>query len=203
GHFAALHAVARAGTGEQRDRLLPPMTRGEIVGAVAFSSGVTAVAAGSDWILDGVLPLVDHGTHAGCFLIPAVAAAGPVWFLVSPDAAGARCGPALPTLGLRGLDPCGLHFERCRVSRRDLLAGIVGHGEMQRATTLAIARIGVAATGVGVAQAAFEAALRYAQQRTTFGKPIAQHQAGQRALAHTATAGPAPRPRTPAAPPAP
>src|SRR5262249_5976547 len=83
GHSAALHAMGRAGTGEQRDRLLPPMTRGEIVGAVAFGSGVTAVAAGSDWILDGTLPLVDHGTHARCILIPAVAATGPVWFLVS------------------------------------------------------------------------------------------------------------------------
>jgi alkylation response protein AidB-like acyl-CoA dehydrogenase len=188
GHFAALHALVLAGTGEQRDRLLPPMTRGEIVGAVAFGSGVTAVAAGSDWILDGALPLVDHGTHAGCILIPAVAAIGPVWFLVSRDAAGVRCGPALPTLGLRGLDPCALHFERCRVSGRDLLGGIVGHGEMQRAATLAIARLGVAATAVGVAQAAFEAALRYAQQRTTFGKPIAQHQAVQLALADMATA---------------
>src|SRR5262249_59291729 len=104
GPSAARPAAARAAPGERRVRLPPPMTRGEIVGAVAFSSGVTAVAAGSDWILDGVLPLVDHGTHAGCFLIPAVAATGPVWFLVSPDAAGARCGPALPTLGLRGLD---------------------------------------------------------------------------------------------------
>src|SRR4029453_15502127 len=81
GHFAALHAIARAGTGEQRDRLLPPMprgevvapgaggrahppppprTRGEVAGPVAFGWGVPAVPAGRDWILDGALPLVDH-----------------------------------------------------------------------------------------------------------------------------------------------
>jgi alkylation response protein AidB-like acyl-CoA dehydrogenase len=188
GHLAAVHAVAQAGTAEQRDRLLPPMTRGEIVGAVAFGEGVTAVAAGSDWILDGGLPLVDHGTRAGSILLPAAIAGGTAWFLVRPDAAGSRVGPALPTLGLRGLDPCALQLERCRVSGRDLLGGDVGRGEAQRAATLAMARLGVAATAVGLSQAAFEAALRYAQQRTTFGKPIAQHQAVQLALADMATA---------------
>jgi len=187
-HFTAVHAIARGGTDEQQDRLLPPLTRGEIVGAVGFGEGVTAVAAGSDWILEGVLPLVDHGTHAGCILTPAASAAGLVWYLVPRDAVGARIGPALPTLGLRGLDSCALHFEGCRVSARDLLGGVVGRGGVQRAGALAIARLGVAATAVGLAQAAFEAALRYAQQRTTFGKPIAQHQAIQLALADMATA---------------
>jgi alkylation response protein AidB-like acyl-CoA dehydrogenase len=188
GHFAAVHAVAQAGTAEQHDRLLPPMTRGEIVGAVAFGEGVTAVATGTDWILDGGLPLVDHGTRAGSILIPAATTGGTAWFLVRPAAAGARVGPALPTLGLRGLDPCALQLERCRVSGRDLLGGDVGRGEAQRTAMLAMARLGVAATAVGLSQAAFEAALRYAQQRTTFGKPIAQHQAVQLALADMATA---------------
>src|SRR4029453_79558 len=142
-------------------------------------SGVPAAAPARDWILAGALPLVDHGTHAGCILIPAVAAAAPVWFLVSRDAAGARVGPALSTLGLRGVHPGALRFERGRVSGRDLLGGVVDRGEMQRAATLAIARLGVAATAVGVAQAAFEAALRYAQQRTTFGKPLARRYAGR------------------------
>jgi alkylation response protein AidB-like acyl-CoA dehydrogenase len=188
GHFAVVHAIARAGTTGQRDRLLPPMTRGELVGAVAFGEGVSALADGGDWLLDGGLPLVDHGTHAGCILTAAATAAGPAWFLVPGHTAGARLGPALPTLGLRGLGPCTLHFERCRVSGRDLLGGAAGRGEAQRATALAIARLGVAATAVGLAQAAFEAALRYSQQRTTFGKPIAQHQAIQLALADMATA---------------
>jgi alkylation response protein AidB-like acyl-CoA dehydrogenase len=188
GHFATVRAIARDGTAEQHARLLAPMTRGEIVGAVAFGEGVTAVTAGRDWILDGATPLVDHGTHAGCILTPAVTATGPAWFLVPRDADGARLGPALPTLGLRGLDPCALHFERCRVAGRDLLGGSPGRGEAQRAAALATARLGIAATAVGLAQAAFEAALRYAQQRTTFGKPIAQHQAVQLALADMATA---------------
>jgi alkylation response protein AidB-like acyl-CoA dehydrogenase len=150
--------------------------------------GVTAVAAGSDWILDGAIPLVDHGTHAGCILTPAATATGPAWFLVPRGADGARLGPALPTLGLRGLDPCALHFEHCRIAGRDLLGGSTGRGEAQRAAVLAMARLGIAATAVGLAQAAFEAALRYAQQRTTFGKPIAQHQAIQLTLADMATA---------------
>jgi alkylation response protein AidB-like acyl-CoA dehydrogenase len=188
GHFAAVRAIARDGTAEQRERLLAPMTRGEISGAVAFGEGVTAVAAGSDWILDGAIPLVDHGTHAGGILTPAATATGPAWFLVPRGADGARLGPALPTLGLRGLDPCALHFEHCRIAGRDLLGGSTGRGEAQRAAVLAMARLGIAATAVGLAQAAFEAALRYAQQRTTFGKPIAQHQAIQLTLADMATA---------------
>src|SRR5262249_61930862 len=112
-------------------------------------------------------------------------------------------GAAYARLGLRGVDPCALPFERSRVSGRDLLGGVIGRGEMHRAATLAITRLGVAATAVGVAQAAFEAALRYAQQRTTFGKPIAQHQPIQPALADMATAVTAARPPPAAAPPQP
>jgi alkylation response protein AidB-like acyl-CoA dehydrogenase len=89
-------------------------------------------------------------------------------------------------LGLRGLDACPVRFERCRVPSRDLLGG-EGRGAQVGAGVLALSRLGVAAIGVGLAQAAFEAALRYSQQRTTFGKPIAQHQAIQLVLAGMAT----------------
>ncbi|MGH7303331.1 MAG: acyl-CoA dehydrogenase family protein, partial [Candidatus Rokuibacteriota bacterium] len=107
--------------------------------------------------------------------------------LVDPEMAGVRIDPPAATLGLRGLDACRLHFEGCRVPARSLLGGPTGRDERPRTATLALARLGVAAAGVGLAQAAFEAALRYSQQRTTFGKPIAQHQAIQLALAGMAT----------------
>jgi alkylation response protein AidB-like acyl-CoA dehydrogenase len=100
---------------------------------------------------------------------------------------GVRVGAPVTTLGLRGLDACRIAFEGCRVPSRNLLADAGGPGVRPSAAILALARPGVAAIGVGLAQAAFEAALRYSQQRTTFGKPIAQHQAIQLALAGMAT----------------
>ena len=116
-----------------------------------------------------------------------VAAGDTGCFLIDPATPGVRRGAPLATLGMRGLDSCALGLEGCQVAPRDLLGGSPGHGEAQAAATLAAARLGAAATALGLAQAAFEAALRYAQQRTTFGKPIAQHQAVQLMLADMAT----------------
>ena len=183
GHLAAAHAISIFGTVEQRERLLGPMTRGEMIAAVAFD-GVRAAPAGDDWILDGAIALVEHGGHATRFL---VAAAETGCFLVDREARGVHAGAPLATLGLRGLDSCALRFAGCRVASRDLLGGAAGRGASQAAATLAFARLGAAATALGVAQASFEAALRYSQQRTTFGKPIAQHQAVQLLLADMAT----------------
>jgi alkylation response protein AidB-like acyl-CoA dehydrogenase len=178
-HFLAIHAIGTTASGE---RLLPAMTRGETLGAVALASGVRAVRAGDDWVLDGETPPIDHAAHAGLVLVEAAAPDGRVWLLVNPDAAGVRVGAPVATLGLRGLDACPVQFEGCRVPSRDLLGGA-----QVSAGVLALSRLGVAAIGVGLAQAAFEAALRYSQQRTTFGKPIAQHQAIQLVLAGMAT----------------
>jgi len=186
-HLAAAYAIGRFGTAEQRDRLLAPMTRGEVLGTVSFAQSVTATPDGDSWILEGVAPLVDHGAHVASVLVRATAAAGATCFLVGRETFGFRAGPATPTLGLHGLDPCPLHFERCRVSSRDLLGGAAGRGDDHVTAALSIARLGVVATALGLAQAAFEAALRYSQQRTTFGKPIAQHQAIQLILADMAT----------------
>jgi alkylation response protein AidB-like acyl-CoA dehydrogenase len=185
-HFLATDAIGSAAGGERRERLLPAMTRGETLGAVAVASGIRAVRDGDDWILDGETPPIDHAAHAGLLLVEAAAPDGSVWLLVSPDATGVRVGAPLAMLGLRGLDACPVRFERCRVPSRDLLGG-EGRGAQVGAGVLALSRLGVAAIGVGLAQAAFEAALRYSQQRTTFGKPIAQHQAIQLVLAGMAT----------------
>jgi alkylation response protein AidB-like acyl-CoA dehydrogenase len=148
---------------------------------VAFKSGVRATRTGETWTFEGETPPVDHAAHAAIVLIEATSPDGPVWLFVEPAIPGVRVEPPVPTLGLRGLDACRIGFESARIPSRNLLAGEIGP------ELLALVRLGVAATGVGLAQAGFEAALRYAQQRTTFGKPIAQHQAIQLALAGMAT----------------
>src|SRR5215510_10585176 len=180
-HLTASLGIERAAAPGERERLLPPMTRGESLGAVAFASGVRATATGEVWSVEGETPPVDHAAHAAVVLVEATSGDGPVWLLVEPAIPGIRVGPPVPTLGLRGLDACRIRFEGARIPSRNRLAGAIGP------ELLALARLGVAATGVGLAQAAFESALRYAQQRTTFGKPIAQHQAIQLALAGMAT----------------
>ena len=183
-HVAAGRAISVFGTTEQRERLLGPMTRGEIVVALALGAGVRAERSGNDWSLDGAIPLVEHGARATRIL---VAAGDTGCFLIDHDSPGMRRGAPLATLGLRGLESCAFRFEACRAASRDLLGGAPGHGGVQAALARVAARLGAAATGLGIAQAAFEAALRYSQQRTTFGKPIAQHQAVQLMLADMAT----------------
>jgi len=148
---------------------------------------IAARAAGSDWILDGEAPTVDHAARAATVLVRARSPEGAAWFIVGPELPGFTADAPAATLGLRGLDACRIRLQGCRVPSRNLLGGAVGRGDEQRGTMMKTARLGVAATGVGLAQTAFEAALRYSQQRTTFGKPIAQHQAIQLSLAAMAT----------------
>ena len=108
-------------------------------------------------------------------------------FILRKDTAGVAVGGARPTLGTRALPQATLLVERAPVGRGDAL-GAAGGGGASHDTALELLRIGSAATAVGLAQAAFEAALRYAQQRTAFGKAIVQHQAIQLKLADMATA---------------
>ena len=96
-------------------------------------------------------------------------------------------GRDLDKLGYRGLDTCELIFREFRVPADNLLGGEEGRGFQQVMSGLEEGRINVAARSVGVATAAFESAIKYAQQRKTFGVPIAQHQAIQLKLANMAT----------------
>jgi alkylation response protein AidB-like acyl-CoA dehydrogenase len=186
-HLTATGALAACGTPEQRERLLPPLARGESFGTVAFAGEVEARRVGNDWMLDGEAPAVDHAAHAATVLLPSRSPEGAAWFVVGSGLSGFAADPPAATLGLRGLDACRLRLQGCRVPAANLLGAEVDRTGEQQATILKLARLGVAATGVGLAQAAFEAALRYSRQRTTFGKPIAQHQAIQLSLATMAT----------------
>jgi len=180
GHLSVAHLVTHSGTAEQRKRLLPAMARGDLLGSTAPAGAVTARRAGGAWVLNGTASAVDNASHGGLFAILARTDRGrPACFLVERGAKGLTPSAPLETLGCRGLDTCDLHLKGVRLPETALVS---------ETDLLPIARLGIAATAVGLAQAAFEAALRYSQQRSAFGKPICQHQAIQLKLADMATA---------------
>jgi alkylation response protein AidB-like acyl-CoA dehydrogenase len=182
GHLTVTDALARFADREW-SRRLPAMTRGETWGAAALGGEIRAVREGDGWVLSGRTGLVDNAERAGVFLVLAGDEDGGSRAAIIPrGAAGLTVESAPPTLGARGLDAGHLLFSDVRVPASDVLAA----GAAARAR--AIARLGLAATGVGLAQAAFEAALHYSRERTAFGQAICQHQAVQLKLADMATA---------------
>jgi len=179
-HLALAHAVARFGTVAQRKRLLPAMARGNLIGGTALSSPVAVRRTRGAWTLRGSIPAVDNASQAAVFLVLGrISRDRTGCFLIERGAKDVRVGRARETLGGRGVAVADLHLNGARAEAGSALGGGVA---------LAVAHLGIAATAVGLAQAAFEAALRYSQQRSTFGKPICQHQAIQLKLADMATA---------------
>jgi alkylation response protein AidB-like acyl-CoA dehydrogenase len=184
GHATAGAAIARFGE-TSRERWLPGMTRGETLGSLALGGAVAARRERTECVLRGESALVDAAGRAGVFIVQAaVETPRTTCVLVPRGTPGLRVGAPEATLGGRGREPARLALDDARVST----TAILGDGEDASLWVGGLARLGLAATAVGVAQAAFEAALRYAQQRTAFGVPISQHQAIQLKLADMATA---------------
>ena len=184
GHLAAADAIARYASAPERERLLPAMVRAERLGAVALGAPATARRAGAGWGLTGRAPLVPAATRATIFALVADLEGHRTAFLAESGTAGLEVGSAVDTLGLRGLGAADLSFAHLRLPHE---ARLGSDGADAAATIESRLRLGEAAVAVGIGEAAFEAALRYAQQRSTFGKPIAQHQAIQLKLADMAT----------------
>jgi len=175
GHLAVTAALESAGP-LQRTRYLPHLARGERL-ATLLHEPVTTIDDHAGRRLRGSASAV---ATAGIDLFAAADATGRALLIL--DRARVRVGAAATTLGLRGLGPRELDLDGVPVDDDALLAGEAP------ARARHVALLGVAATAVGIAQAAFEAALRYSQQRSTFGRPIAEHQAVQLKLADMATA---------------
>ena len=168
--------------GTARQRSLAAMTRGERRGAVALGPGISARADGDGWALAGAAALVDQAEQSDVLVVLARMPDGePGGFQVERNAPHLTVGAAPATLGARGLGAADVVLDGVRVGATARL----GDGAARAAEVLA--RLALAATAVGLAQAAFEAALRYSQQRSTFGQPICQHQAVQLKLADMAT----------------
>ena len=175
-HLTATRALAAAGARAMLGRL----GRGEALATVALHGTVGMVGDGDGVVLTGRTALTDAVGTADLLL---VAAGGRPAVVVIPRAtSGVRVESAGPVLGLRGAEPARVTFEDVRVPRDAVLP------EHALDDALAFAHLMTGALAVGIAQAAFEAALRYSQQRSAFGKPISQHQAIQLKLADMATA---------------
>ena len=180
--LAASLAIARHAPRDVRERLLPPMTRGERWTAPIIGPSIGARQAGKDWVLTGSAPVVANAGRAKLFLVNTALEDGRSrCFVVEAGRAGLTVGLASDTVGLRGLGAADVVLVGVRLGTTAILR--------EGAETLleAVSSVGTAATAVGLAQAAFEAALRYSQQRSTFGQPICQHQAIQLKLADMAT----------------
>ena len=203
-HHIMTHVVTHFGTEEQKNRFLPAMVRGEKRGGLAMTEPnagsdvqaieLSAVRDGEEYVLNGTKMFITNGRHGNAFSLLAKTDRTAVpphrgisCFIVEKGGPGFRVGRDLDKLGYRGLDTCELIFEDFRVPVENLVGGEEGRGFQQVMSGLEGGRINIAARAVGVATAAFEASIKYAQQRKTFGKPIAQHQAIQLKLADMAT----------------
>ena len=203
-HHVMAYIVAQYGTEEQKQRLLPAMARGEKRGGLGLTEPnagsdvqaleTTAQRDGEEYVINGSKLFITNGRHGNTFAILAKTdpKATPPYrgiscFIGEKGSLGFEVGRDLGKLGYRGLDTCELIFRDFRVPMENLVGGEEGKGFAQVMSGLEGGRINIAARAVGVATAAFEASIRYAQQRHTFGKPIAQHQAIQLKLADMAT----------------
>ena len=203
-HHIMSYLIAGFGTEEQKQRFLPRMARGQIQGGLALTEPeagsdvqniqTTAVKDGEEYVLNGNKMFITNAESGNAFAVLAKTdkEADPPYrgiscLIVEKPAEGLSVGQHFDKLGYRGLDTCELVFNDCRIPTDNLVGGEEGQGFRQVMSGLETGRINVAARAVGVATAAFEAAIRYSQTRETFGVPIAQHQSIQIKLADMAT----------------
>ena len=193
--------VLRFGTEAQKERFLRPMAEGRMVGCFCLTepgAGSDAAAiklrakrAGDHYVLDGSKLFISNGKRAGVAIVfavtdPEAGKKGVSAFLVPAGTPGFVCAKVEEKLGQKASDTAHLVFENCRIPA-DLRLGAEGEGLKIALANLEGGRIGIAAQAIGMARAAFEAALAYAKERKTFGKAIAEHQAVSFRLAEMAS----------------
>ena len=193
--------INRFGNDAQKEAWLKPLARGEKlgcfcltephVGSDASAIRTSAVREGNEWVLNGVKQFITTGKHADVAIVFAVTdkAAGKkgiTCFLVPADAPGYQVGRIEEKMGQKASDTTQILFEDCRIPA-DSVIGKEGEGYKIALSNLEAGRIGIAAQCLGMARAALEAAVKYAQERESFGKPIFEHQAVNFRLADMAT----------------
>lgn len=193
--------VMKFATEEQKREFLIPFARGEKLGCFgltepqagsdAAAQQTVAVRRGDEYIINGSKNWITVGPKADAIVLFAMTNKeagnkGISAFLVPTSTPGFNRAPPDKKMGISAAWSCSMFFEDCRVPARNLL-GKEGEGFKIAMSTLDGGRIGIAAQAIGIARAAYEEALRYSDERKTFGKPIHHHQAIQFMLADMAT----------------
>lgn len=203
-HHILAYVISTYGDEELKRRFLPKMAEGAIRGGLALTEPgggsdmqnlqTSAVKDGEEYVINGNKMFISNGASGNAFAVLARTDKtadpphrGISCFVVQKPAAGFSVAQKLDKLGYRGIDTTELVFDNVRIPAENLVGGVEGQGFRQVMSGLEGGRINVAARAVGVATAAFDAAIKYAQQRETFGQSIAQHQAIQLKLAEMAT----------------
>jgi alkylation response protein AidB-like acyl-CoA dehydrogenase len=203
GHTVVAKLLLQFGTQEQKQRYLPAMATGEVRATMALTEPgggsdlqamtTTARPDGDGYRIDGAKTWITNARRSQliALLCKTDPAAEPrhrgISILLVEHGDGLAVSRDLPKLGYKGVESCELSFDGYHAPAGAVLGGEPGHGFAQMMKGLEIGRIQVASRAVGVAQAAFDDALRYAQQRESFGVPIWKHQAIGNYLADMAT----------------
>ena len=204
GHTVVAKLLDIFGTEEQKRAYLPAMATGELRATMALTEpgggsdlqAMTTVARrdGDELVIDGAKTWISNARRSGliallCKTDPQATPrhTGISVLLVENPTAGLRVSRDLPKLGYKGVESCELAFDGCRVPASAVLGGAPGKGFAQMMKGLETGRIQVASRALGVASAALEDALAYAQDRESFGQPIWKHQAVGNYLADMAT----------------
>ncbi|MGK9120741.1 acyl-CoA dehydrogenase family protein [Olivibacter jilunii] len=191
------YGLEKFGSEEQKEKYLKPLAAGTQIGAFclsepeagsdATSQKTIAEDKGDYYLLNGTKNWITNGSNAAVYLViaqthPNLGHRGINAFIVEKDSLGFTIGPKENKLGIRGSDTHSLQFSDVKVPKENRI-GADGFGFKFAMKTLEGGRIGIAAQALGIASGAYELALKYAKERTTFGKPIAEHQAIQFKLA--------------------
>ena len=201
-HLMMAMLVEKFGTQEQKRRFLPRMASGELRGGLALTEPdagtdlgairTRAVRDGDHYVVNGTKTWISNGIEGRCcaVLVRTDPAAQPprkgLSMFIMEKGPGFSASRKLEKIGYKGIDSAELVFDSFRVPAANLIGG-EGQGFYCAVSGLELGRINVAARGAGVAKAALDASVRYAQIRKTFGKPIAEHQAIQLKLGEMAT----------------
>jgi butyryl-CoA dehydrogenase len=202
-HLIAAGLITRHGSDDQKARLLPRMATGELRGCLSLSEAdagsdtqalrCKATPDGDEYVIDGTKFWVTNGLRASVVALAAKTPEGITCFIVEKEpgerSGGMTVSKHIGKLGYKGLETVEMTYVGHRVPKSSVLGGDagLGHGLHYILSGLELGRINIAARAVGVARAAFDAAMRYSQQRETFGRPIAEHQVIQFKLADMAT----------------
>ena len=203
-HMLAVAMISRFGTDEQRRRFLGRMVDGSLRAAFSLSEPdagsdtqnirCRAVPDGDEWVVNGTKMWVTNGMRAGLVMLLARTPDDRITCFVvektpGPADGGLTISRKIDKLGYKGVETVEMSYVDHRVPDANLLGGPEGLGTGLRyaLTALELGRVNIAARAVGVGQAAFDAAMAYAQERQTFGRPIYEHQAVRFMLADMAT----------------